>query len=391
MKKIILSLLLPVLAIAMVSCDQENVASEPQITGIKTDYPGNKVVAGKPVTIDGLNFSPQASENKVLYGEGIETISLRVFKASETQIVFTAPDIEENTLSIRVAVNGMESNSVVLEYDNLLADEDAVSVSALLKNATTKTIVEGVEWTTFHGVWEGQMRLINIVKTTLNENNSLGIYFDFYSSDVPRELDYKCELMDAVVGTNGSMGCCHFVRVDGEVKRGATEGDPVVENAALVIDNGVVDIVRVQSNYEAAKLDKQTVGVGGPMLVYDGQIQRYDVDMTNTFLYTTHPRTAFGISKDLKTVYQVTVDGRWTSDNAAKRAIGMETWVLGKLMKGLGCYKALNFDGGGGTAMWVYGQGRGGIVNRPSDSPSWDELYLRPTGSAIYVRSKLKK
>ena len=375
----------------MVSCDQENVASEPQITGIKTDYPGNKVVAGKPVTIDGLNFSPQASENKVLYGEGIETISLRVFKASETQIVFTAPDIEENTLSIRVAVNGMESNSVVLEYDNLLADEDAVSVSALLKNATTKTIVEGVEWTTFHGVWEGQMRLINIVKTTLNENNSLGIYFDFYSSDVPRELDYKCELMDAVVGTNGSMGCCHFVRVDGEVKRGATEGDPVVENAALVIDNGVVDIVRVQSNYEAAKLDKQTVGVGGPMLVYDGQIQRYDVDMTNKFLYTTHPRTAFGISKDLKTVYQVTVDGRWTSDNAAKRAIGMETWVLGKLMKGLGCYKALNFDGGGGTAMWVYGQGRGGIVNRPSDSPSWDELYLRPTGSAIYVRSKLKK
>lgn len=375
----------------MVSCDQENVASGPQITGITTDYPGNKVVAGKPVTINGLNFSPKASENKVLYGEGIETISLRVFKASETQIVFTAPDIEENTLSIRVAVNGMESNSVVLEYDNLLADEDAVSVSALLKNATTKTIVEGVEWTTFHGVWEGQMRLINIVKTTLNENNSLGIYFDFYSSDVPRELDYKCELMDAVVGTNGSMGCCHFVRVDGEVKRGATEGDPVVENAALVIDNGVVDIVRVQSNYEAAKLDKQTVGVGGPMLVYDGKIQRYDVDMTNTFLYTTHPRTAFGISKDLKTVYQVTVDGRWTSDNAAKRAIGMETWVLGKLMKGLGCYKALNFDGGGGTAMWVYGQGRGGIVNRPSDSPSWDELYLRPTGSAIYVRSKLKK
>lgn len=391
MKKIILSLLLPVLAIAMVSCDQENVASGPQITGITTDYPGNKVVAGKPVTIDGLNFSPKASENKVLYGEGIETISLRVFKASETQIVFTAPDIEENTLSIRVAVNGMESNSVVLEYDNLLADEDAVSVSTLLKNATTKTIVEGVEWTTFHGVWEGQMRHINIVKTTLNENNSLGIYFDFYSSDVPRELDYKCELMDAVAGTNGSMGCCHFVRVDGEVKRGATEGDPVVENAALVIDNGVVDIVRVQSNFEAAKLDKQTVGVGGPMLVYDGQIQRYDVDMTNKFLYTTHPRTAFGISKDLKTVYQVTVDGRWTSDNAAKRAIGMETWVLGKLMKGLGCYKALNFDGGGGTAMWVYGQGRGGIVNRPSDSPSWDELYLRPAGSAIYVRSKLKK
>ena len=391
MKKTILFLLMPVLAVMALSCSQEGGTGEPQITSITTSYPGNKVVAGKPVTINGSNFSPVASDNKVLYGEGIETISLRVSEASATAIVFTAPDVEESTLLIRVSVNGKESNSVVLEYDNSLADEDAVSVSALLKNATRTTVVDGVEWISFHGVWEGQMRNINIVKTTLNENNSLGIYFDFYSEDNSRTLDYKCELMDALVGTNGSMGCCHFVRVDGEVKRGATEGDPVVENAALVIDNGVVDIVRVKSNFEAAKLDKQTVGVGGPMLVYDGQIQRYDVDMTNAFLYTTHPRTAFGISKDLKTIYQVTVDGRWTSDNAAKRAIGMETWVLGKLMKGLGCYKALNFDGGGGTAMWVYGQGRGGIVNRPSDSSSWDDLYLRPTGSAVYVHSKLKK
>lgn len=374
----------------MSACSQEEVTNSPQITGVTTSYPDNKVVAGKPVTINGLNFSPDASDNKVLYGEGIETTSLRVSDASATKIVFTAPEIEENTLLIRVSVNGQESNSVLLEYDNSLADEDAVSVAALLKNATRTTIVEGVEWISFHGVWEGQMRNINIVKTTLNENNSLGIYFDFYSDD-NRNLDYKCELMDAVAGTNGSMGCCHFVRVDGTVKRGANEsGNYFVDNAALTIDDGVVDIVRVKSNYDAAKLDNKTVGTGGPMLVYDGQIQRYPEESSEGFLKDTHPRTAIGLSQDGKTVYQVAVDGRWTSDDAAKRAIGMETWVLAKLMKGLGCYKAFNFDGGGGTAMWVYGQADGGIVNHPSDSPSWDDKELRPTGSAVYVHSNLK-
>ena len=178
MKKTILFLLMPVLAVMALSCSQEGDTGDPQITGITTSYPGNKVVAGKPVTINGSNFSPVASDNKVLYGEGIETVSLRVSEASATAIVFTAPDIEESTLLIRVSINGKESNSVVLEYDNSLADEDAVSVAALLKNATRTTVVDGVEWISFHGVWEGQMRNINIVKTTLNENNSLGIYFD---------------------------------------------------------------------------------------------------------------------------------------------------------------------------------------------------------------------
>ena len=361
----------------------------PQITGISTAYPGNVAVAGKPVTINGSNFSTETSRNKVLYGEGIETTSLRVTEATETSLVFTAPEVDENSLLIRVSVDGKESNSVTLEFDNTLGDEDALSVSALLEKATKETIREGVEWISFHGEWEEEVRNINIVKTTLNNHNRLGIYFDFYSDD-PRELDYKCELMDALIGTNGPMGCCHYVRVDGQTKREANGDDSYVNNGALTIDDGAVDIVRVRSNYEAAGLPNKTIGAGGPVLVYDGQIQRYEEESTESFLYSTHPRTAFGISKDKKTVWQVAVDGRWDSTDASKKAVGMETWVLAKLMKGLGCDKAINFDGGGGTAMWVYGQGRDGIVNRPSDSGSWDDLYLRPTGSAVYIYSDLK-
>ena len=69
----------------------------------------------------------------------------------------------------------------------------------------------------------------------------------------------------------------------------------------------------------------------------------------------------------------------------------MPTAVLAKLMKDLGCWKAMNFDGGGGTAMWVYGQGVNGIVNHPCDSPmDWDNPTLRTAGSAAYICSDLK-
>ena len=92
---------------------------------------------------------------------------------------------------------------------------------------------------------------------------------------------------------------------------------------------------------------------------------------------------------------QVAVDGRWTSTDTEIRAIGMPTPLLAKMMKGLGCYKALNFDGGGGTAMWVYGEGNArNIVNRVSenvDKDGWNGTKLRPTGNAVYIKSDLKK
>ena len=92
---------------------------------------------------------------------------------------------------------------------------------------------------------------------------------------------------------------------------------------------------------------------------------------------------------------QVAVDGRWSKSGwpAEQTAIGMSTAVLAKLMKGLGCYKAMNFDGGGGTAMWVYGQGNArNIVNHVCENRwNWDGTALRATGCAVYIKSDLKK
>ena len=89
---------------------------------------------------------------------------------------------------------------------------------------------------------------------------------------------------------------------------------------------------------------------------------------------------------------QVAVDGRWTQSSSDERAIGMSTPLLSKFMRELGCYKAMNFDGGGGTAMWVYGYGNSrNIVNRVSENRwNWNGTVLRPTGNAVYIKSDLK-
>lgn len=257
---------------------------------------------------------------------------------------------------------------------------------------TKVTVRTGVEWTTFHGTWEGEIRNINIIRTTLDSHNSLGVYYN-YTEGGYKYLDEKCTFTDALAGTNGSMACCQFVRVDDVVKRDARPVDGYYyANCALTIDDEDVDIVKVADNYGAALLSNHTVSCAGPLLVWKGNIQTYPEEGSADFLSNTHPRTAIGISKDGNTVIQVAVDGRWTQSASEERAIGMSTALLSELMKGLGCYKAMNFDGGGGTAMWVYGYGNArNVVNHPSDNRwDWNGTGLRATGSAVYVKSDLK-
>lgn len=403
---------------------------EPYIESITTDY-GGKAVIGQPVTLHGINFSPVASENKVLYGIGLDAKALRVSESSEEHIVFNAPDTDKDQIKIKVSVKGKESNSVVLEY-TVLAEppepeepwDGTPTIDFNSLGGTTVTVRPGVEWTTFHGLWEGQRRSINIVRTTLNEHNKLGMYFSYYddtypagypscsSGEDPRDLDKKCIYLDALVGTNGPMACCQFTRINGEVRRSALDASPWISNCAITIDGDAVDIVQVADNYKARRLTNDpegrldlpyntlTVGCAGPLLVWNGQAQTYPEYKDEDFIKETHPRTAIGLSKDCMTVIQVVVDGRWTKSSSAERAIGMSTDLLGKLMRGLGCYKAMNFDGGGGTAMWVYGYGNArNIVNHVSENRQdeagnwiwdWNGTRLRPTGNAVYIKSDLK-
>jgi exopolysaccharide biosynthesis protein len=86
-----------------------------------------------------------------------------------------------------------------------------------------------------------------------------------------------------------------------------------------------------------------------------------------------HPRTAVGFSRDSSTLYLLAVDGR------SQRSVGVTLDELASLMRRLGAWNAMNFDGGGSTTMVI----NGAVVNVPSDSAG-----ERAVGNALLVVKK---
>ena len=83
-----------------------------------------------------------------------------------------------------------------------------------------------------------------------------------------------------------------------------------------------------------------------------------------------HPRSAIGFSRDSSRVYLLTVDGR------AENSVGTTLIELAALLRKLGAWEAMNFDGGGSTTMVVGGM----VVNAPSDAEG-----ERAVGNALMV------
>lgn len=118
---------------------------------------------------------------------------------------------------------------------------------------------------------------------------------------------------------------------------------------------------------------QQMIG-GLPKILEDGVI----IDdfagkegINNAGFFGKNPRTAIGFDKEQIIIYVVAVDGR---DNI--NSVGFTLPELSKFMKELGCYEALNFDGGGSTTMVL----RDSTVNKPTDLTG-----ERPVHNALFV------
>lgn len=110
---------------------------------------------------------------------------------------------------------------------------------------------------------------------------------------------------------------------------------------------------------------------GGGMLVVDGEPQT----MFSHNIGGKNPRTAVGIDKSGKIMYMVVVDGR------RELAKGMTQAELALLMKEIGCYNALNFDGGGSSLMAIKDGGEHTLANTVSDG------YKRPVTNSVGILS----
>lgn len=103
--------------------------------------------------------------------------------------------------------------------------------------------------------------------------------------------------------------------------------------------------IKLQDSLKGAK---HIIGAG-PYLVKDSQVYVDAKEQKLQAITGKNPRSAIGFSND-GTFIIVTIDGR------EEASVGMTLYELAKLMKGLGCEYAMNFDGGSSSALYVKGK-----------------------------------
>ncbi|SHH92191.1 S-layer homology domain-containing protein [Sporobacter termitidis DSM 10068] len=110
--------------------------------------------------------------------------------------------------------------------------------------------------------------------------------------------------------------------------------------------------------------DSGWVTGGGDMLIKNGAIT--DSAQWDKSIAAKNPRTAFGVKAD-GTVISYVIDGR-ESDNSS----GLTLQGLAEEMLQRGCVQAVNFDGGGSSAISIRLPGTAApvVVNHPSDGSS---------------------
>lgn len=121
--------------------------------------------------------------------------------------------------------------------------------------------------------------------------------------------------------------------------------------------------------------DAQAVIAGNTMLIDDGK----ETPHTNK---VRHPRTVVGLDRKGKTLTILIVDGRRPGTS-----VGMSYEELAKEMLRLGCWDAVNLDGGGSTvlAMRDSQDGKLKILNTPSDGRE------RPVANVLGIKAKRRK
>lgn len=117
-----------------------------------------------------------------------------------------------------------------------------------------------------------------------------------------------------------------------------------------------------------------TAAVSGNVFV----LQKGEVVPEKANAAQRHPRTVVGIDQDGKKLVILVVDGRMLS------SIGMTGTDMGNEMKRLGCWTAINLDGGGSTTMVMRDPSDQTyhVINKPSDG------HERPVADVLGVSVK---
>lgn len=121
------------------------------------------------------------------------------------------------------------------------------------------------------------------------------------------------------------------------------------------------DVVNLEHRFNENLKNIEALIGGLPYLIRNGEIPETYIGLeglSSEKFVDVNPRTAVGFNEERNKVYIVVVDGR-----NVNISIGIPLLDLAAFMQNLGCYEAVNLDGGGSSTMTV----RDDIVNHPSD------------------------
>lgn len=144
---------------------------------------------------------------------------------------------------------------------------------------------------------------------------------------------------------------------NGFVAVAAGDGAKKISSTFAVGDHVEMNIVTTP-NWEDVKMS-----VSASAILVDNGVIPSKFSFAASDIVAKSPKTALGFSKDGKTVFFVTVDGRQTA------SIGMTLKEMALFMQSIGAYNAVNMDGGGSTTMVArpLGESEVKVINNPSD------------------------
>jgi hypothetical protein len=128
-------------------------------------------------------------------------------------------------------------------------------------------------------------------------------------------------------------------------------------------------------DYRLLKWKMKTAVGGGPVLLQNGQIMitnNQELKFAGKAINDKHPRTAIGYTPDNRMII-LAVEGR--NNGVAEGATLVQ---LAEIFRDLGCYEALNLDGGGSSCLLINGK----ETIKPSDKEG-----QRPIPAVLIVKT----
>ena len=151
---------------------------------------------------------------------------------------------------------------------------------------------------------------------------------------------------------------------------------PLAEAPYLTtLDEWAVQLTGATAEAFAAKLsvgstlriraDVAVDGVTKPIVTQNSTMYHLLADGVDKNLSSSvyDPMTYVGVDQAGTKVHFFVIDGRqdWVS-------MGVKFYEMVRIAQKFGCWNVTRFDGGGSTTLWLYTDGAGKVVNKPSDS-----------------------